>query len=107
MFPVGKSFLFGAAFAVLAWTRMPIDRSFVSRIGESLRCTAIVGALTGLAASLGIVTTEGVETAVQRAHLPAEGCNEVQGFLFGRPVGASQVPDLPFQTDRESVAATA
>jgi EAL domain-containing protein (putative c-di-GMP-specific phosphodiesterase class I) len=33
---------------------------------------------------------EGVETEVQFAHLRAEGCEEVQGYLFGRPIPAPQ-----------------
>ena len=103
---------FGTGYSSLSYLRafpfdkIKIDRSFVSQVGESLHCTAIVRAVTGLAASLGIVTTaEGVETAAQLAHLRAEGCNEVQGFLFSRPVGASQVLDLLARTDEATAAA--
>ncbi len=92
---------FGTGYSSLSYLRsfpfdkIKIDRSFVSQIGESAHCTAIVRAVTGLAASLGIVTTaEGVETAAQLAHLRAEGCQEVQGFFFSRPVGAARVREL-------------
>ena len=105
---------FGTGYSSLSYLRafpfdkIKIDRSFVSQVGESLHCTAIVRAVTGLAASLGIVTTaEGVETAAQLAHLRAEGCNEVQGFLFSRPVGAPQVRDLLARLEQETVATAA
>lgn len=103
---------FGTGYSSLSYLRafpfdkIKIDRSFVSQVGESLHCTAIVRAVTGLAASLGIVTTaEGVETAAQLAHLRAEGCNEMQGFLFSRPIGASQVLDLLSRNGQEAEAA--
>jgi EAL domain-containing protein (putative c-di-GMP-specific phosphodiesterase class I) len=49
--------------------------------------------VTGLSGSLGVATTaEGVETQEQFERLAAEGCTEVQGYLFGRPAPARQVP---------------
>ncbi|CAO4145850.1 hypothetical protein GPNCGGLF_LOCUS2247 [Methylorubrum aminovorans] len=70
--------------------KIKIDRSFVSRLGEDPHSTAIVRAVIGLGASLGIVTVaEGVETEAQFAHLREEGCGEVQGYLFGRPSPAA------------------
>ncbi len=52
----------------------------------------IVRAVIGLGASLGMTTTaEGVETEAQLAQLRAEGCDEVQGYLFSRPVPVSDV----------------
>ncbi len=39
-------------------------------------------------------TAEGVETEAQLLRLRAEGCDEVQGFLFSRPVPIEQVPAL-------------
>nr|WP_306424687.1 EAL domain-containing protein [Methylobacterium persicinum] len=105
---------FGTGYSSLSYLRsfpfdkIKIDRSFVSQVGESLHCTAIVRAVTGLAASLGIVTTaEGVETAAQLAHLRAEGCNEVQGFLFSRPVEASQVLELLSQAESQPLPTAA
>jgi len=40
------------------------------------------------------VVAEGVESAAQLAALRAVGCDEAQGYLFGRPVAANQVPVL-------------
>ena len=75
--------------------KIKIDRSFVSQLGENAHSTAIVRAVIGLGASLGIVTVaEGVETEAQFAHLREEGCEEVQGYLFGRPAPAAQAGAL-------------
>ena len=53
---------------------------------------AIVRAVVGLSSSLGITTTaEGVETKEQLASVTAEGCNEVQGYLYSWPKPASDV----------------
>ena len=56
---------------------------------------AIVRAVAGLGTSLGIATTaEGVETAEQLERVRAEGCTEVQGYLFSPPRPASELGDL-------------
>ncbi len=56
---------------------------------------AIVRAVTGLARSLRITTTaEGVETSEQLALLRAEGCNEVQGYLFSPPRPVADVESM-------------
>lgn len=67
--------------------KIKIDRAFVGGLGADADCTAIVRAVAGLGASLGIKTTaEGVETPEQLAAIRAEGCSETQGFLTGRPM---------------------
>jgi EAL domain-containing protein (putative c-di-GMP-specific phosphodiesterase class I) len=66
--------------------RVKIDRSFVAGLGERADCTAIVRAVTGLCATLGLATTaEGIETAEQLKMLTSEGVPEGQGYLFSKP----------------------
>jgi EAL domain-containing protein (putative c-di-GMP-specific phosphodiesterase class I) len=56
--------------------------------------------------SLGMATTaEGVETSAQLSHLRAEGCAEVQGFLFSVPRPAGDVPLLLRQIDHDITSA--
>ena len=56
---------------------------------------AIVRAISGLGHSLNITTTaEGVETIDQLDWRRAEGCNEVQGFLFSAEKPASEIAEL-------------
>ncbi|GAB1582505.1 putative bifunctional diguanylate cyclase/phosphodiesterase [Phyllobacterium phragmitis] len=77
------------------FNRLKIDRSFVREIDNSPESLAIVRAIIGLGASLGIDTTaEGVETAAQLERLRAERCGELQGFLFSPPVAPGNVADI-------------
>ncbi|NJL25550.1 MAG: EAL domain-containing protein [Calothrix sp. SM1_5_4] len=89
---------FGTGYSSLSHLRMfefnkiKIDRQFVAEITERADCAAIVCAITGLARSLGIVTTaEGVENNQQVQLLVAAGCSQGQGYLFGRPQPAEQI----------------
>ena len=62
---------------------------------ERTDCVAIVRAISGLGRSLNITTTaEGVETMDQLDWLRAEGCNEVQGFLFSAAKPAAEIAEL-------------
>jgi len=77
------------------FNRLKIDRSFVREIDNSPESLAIVRAIIGLGASLGIDTTaEGVETAAQLERLRAERCGELQGFLFSPPVAPGNIADI-------------
>ncbi|PYE90192.1 putative bifunctional diguanylate cyclase/phosphodiesterase [Phyllobacterium leguminum] len=77
------------------FNRLKIDRSFVREIDNSPESLAIVRAIIGLGASLGIDTTaEGVETTTQLERLRAEQCGELQGFLFSPPVAPGNVADI-------------
>ena len=70
-------------------TRLKIDQSFVRTMCDSLEDAAIVRAVILLGRSFGLaVIAEGVETREQQDMLIAEGCEELQGYLFGRPVDA-------------------
>jgi diguanylate cyclase (GGDEF)-like protein/PAS domain S-box-containing protein len=66
--------------------RVKIDREFVAEIGQSRSNRAIVSAVVAMAHGLDLaVTAEGVETEAQVDFLREQKCEEVQGFLFGRP----------------------
>jgi diguanylate cyclase (GGDEF)-like protein/PAS domain S-box-containing protein len=66
--------------------RVKIDREFIAEIETSRSNRAIVSAIVAMAHGLDLsVTAEGVETEAQVAFLAEQSCEEVQGFLFGRP----------------------
>jgi diguanylate cyclase (GGDEF)-like protein len=76
-------------------SRVKIDRSFVLDIGRSAGSAAIVRAVAGLGGALGLRTTaEGVETEDQLAALRDIGCTDAQGFLFSRPLPATELREL-------------
>ena len=69
-----------------AFDKIKIDKAFVSDLGQNRHSMAIVRAVIGLGHSLKIpVVAEGVETQSQRALLAQEGCDQIQGYLIGRP----------------------
>jgi len=98
-FGVGIAFDdFGTGYASLSLlqkyplTRIKVDRSFVSCIDEKPSDAVIVGGLIGMAKALGVsVIAEGIETASQEAALIQLGCQEGQGFRYGRPMPADKV----------------
>jgi diguanylate cyclase (GGDEF)-like protein len=72
--------------------RIKIDQSFTRNMSEHSAGSAIVCAIAGLGRNLDIATTaEGVETMEQLVFLRAAGCQYAQGFLFSRPVPASEL----------------
>ncbi|MDP2411767.1 MAG: EAL domain-containing protein [Pseudolabrys sp.] len=78
-----------------AFDRIKIDRAFVSDLERNHHSMAIVRAVIGLGHSLKIpILAEGVETAAQRALLVREGCDEIQGYLTGRPFGIGHYAEL-------------
>ena len=92
---------FGTGFSGLGYFRafqfdkVKIDQSFVREMSRHPESLAIVRAAIGLGVNLGIQTTaEGVESLDQLEKLMFEGCNEVQGFFFSRPVPPADVPAL-------------
>ena len=70
-----------------------IDRVFTSGLVADTRCTAIVQGVIGMAHGLGLtVVAEGVETSSQRDHLIELGCEQAQGYLFGKPESTAKLP---------------
>ena len=92
---------FGTGYSSLSYLRafpfdkIKIDRTFVHDIHADAEAMAIVKAVTDLGRSLGMTTTaEGIETEEQLAHLRADGCTEVQGYLLGRPMSAGNASTM-------------
>ncbi|HYT38513.1 MAG TPA: EAL domain-containing protein, partial [Acidimicrobiia bacterium] len=90
---------FGTGYCGLSYlNRLPIDtlkidRSFITELSGG--SDTIVTAVIALGHSLGLkVIAEGVETADQLAYLAARGCDEMQGYLFSRPVPADDFAAL-------------
>jgi diguanylate cyclase (GGDEF)-like protein len=103
---------FGTGYSSLGYLRkfpfdkIKIDRSFINDMDEKADSIAIVRAVTGLGATLGISTTaEGVETVEQLRRLRLEGCTEAQGFLISKPRPASELADLLCQPPNVGKAA--
>jgi diguanylate cyclase (GGDEF)-like protein len=86
---------FGSGYSSLNYLKrfpvdfLKIDRSFIRDIATNAKDAAITTNIVALARSLGLQTVaEGVEDREQLDVLGAQGCDEVQGFLFSRPVAA-------------------
>jgi len=79
----------------LPYDTLKIDRSFVSRIGETGQSSEIVHAIIVLAHNLRMdVVAEGVETAAQAAQLNTMWCEFAQGYYFAKPVDAETATGL-------------
>ena len=73
--------------------KIKVDRTFVQGIPDDQMGVAIVRTVVALAAGLGMKTTaEGVEDEAQRVFVVEEGCDQIQGYLFGRPVLPEALP---------------
>jgi EAL domain-containing protein (putative c-di-GMP-specific phosphodiesterase class I) len=93
---------FGTGYSSLSYLRsfpfdkIKIDRSFINGLSDgSPEAVAIVRAMTQMGLSLGMSTTaEGVETVAQRDIVRAEGCTEVQGYLYSLPKPAHEIAKM-------------
>ena len=95
---------FGTGYSSLSYLKLfpidklKIDQSFIADLLSSNDDAVIVRAIIALGHAMGLsVIAEGVETQEQYAYLRLLHCDEVQGFLRGRPTPASQLPALVAQ----------
>ena len=92
---------FGTGYSSLSYLqsfrcdKIKIDRIFIRDLETSHHSRAIVRAVIGLGQSLNLpILAEGVETEAQHVRLVREGCDEVQGYLTGRPLPIAQYANL-------------
>lgn len=92
---------FGTGYSSLSYLlsfpfdNIKIDQSFIRDLSTNQNSAAIVRAICELARSFGVSTTaEGVETDDQLTRIRAEGCTEVQGYIFSKPLIAGEIPAL-------------
>jgi diguanylate cyclase (GGDEF)-like protein/PAS domain S-box-containing protein len=97
---------FGTGYSSLSYLqsfpfdKIKIDQSFISNVRSNPQSAAIVRAVIGLAHGLDLpVLAEGVETKAQLDFLAAESCNEVQGYLMGRPYPILEYSELIGRTE--------
>ncbi|EGF89209.1 diguanylate cyclase GGDEF domain protein [Asticcacaulis biprosthecium C19] len=104
---------FGTGYSSLAYLscfsfdKLKIDRSFIKGMTTSPENLAIVRAVIGLGKSFGAtVTAEGVETEAELACITREGCDQVQGYLLGKPMAPEILREIliaPVRTKITSV----
>ncbi len=92
---------FGTGYSSLSMlTKMPldqlkIDRAFIDGIPDKKECRELVSTIIVMAHNLGLtVVAEGVETTEQLMFLKDHKCEQVQGYLFSKPVSADAIFDM-------------
>ncbi len=92
---------FGTGYSSLSYLQklpintLKIDRSFITNIASNPDDAAISKAIVALAHSLELnITAEGVETKEQFNYLQSQGCHEVQGYYFSKPLSAERIKDF-------------
>jgi EAL domain-containing protein (putative c-di-GMP-specific phosphodiesterase class I) len=104
-FGTGHSSLFHLQ--ALPFDELKIDRCFVHAITKSRDCRKIVVALINLAKSMELITVaEGVETEEQAGIMSDLGCDLAQGWLFGRPASAEEIPRMIAEASGDCAASS-
>lgn len=92
---------FGTGYSGLSYfsrfpvTRMKIDRSFISQVGQSATQETLIESMLLMAEKLDIsVVGEGVETAAQKEFLQERGCHFLQGYFLARPMPIEELEDF-------------
>ncbi|WP_420473571.1 EAL domain-containing protein [Noviherbaspirillum sp. ST9] len=92
---------FGTGYSSLSYLRrypvdrIKIDQSFVRDIMEHSSSAALVRSILSMAHNLGLATiAEGVETPAQLGYLRKQVCQEMQGFLFSKPLPADELTEM-------------
>ena len=92
---------FGTGYSSLSYLqsfpfdKIKIDKTFIANLERNAQSAAIVRAVLGLGRSLDLTTVaEGVETQAQLTILRSEGCDEMQGYLIGRPQPIAEYADI-------------
>jgi EAL domain-containing protein (putative c-di-GMP-specific phosphodiesterase class I) len=92
---------FGTGYSSLSYLQqfpintLKIDRSFVGDIRADESDVSIVNAIVAMARGLKLdLIAEGVENRTQLRYLQSQGCSEVQGFIFSKPIPAAEVEAL-------------
>jgi diguanylate cyclase (GGDEF)-like protein/PAS domain S-box-containing protein len=100
---------FGTGYSSLSYLqafpfdKIKIDQAFISNLDKSPQSVAIVRAIIGLGRALSLpVTAEGVETAEQLAFLAKESCDEIQGYLIGKPLPIEAYASHTASTERKA-----
>ncbi|MCP4003729.1 MAG: EAL domain-containing protein [bacterium] len=79
----------------LSAAKLKIDRSLIQEAVEKPKAAAVVAGIVAMAHQMGLsVLAEGVETAEERAFVQDQRCDEIQGFLLGRPQPPAEITRL-------------
>jgi diguanylate cyclase (GGDEF)-like protein/PAS domain S-box-containing protein len=105
---------FGTGYSSLSYLqsfpfdKIKIDQAFISNLEQSPQSATIIRAVIGLARGLDLpVVAEGVETKAQLVFLTKEACDEIQGFLIGRPMPIDHYAAITGQPNKKHVGAAA
>ena len=103
---------FGTGYSSLSYLQrfsahtIKIDRSFIRNLTESQESATLVRTIILMADALGMqVVAEGVETEAQLAYLRTLGCDYIQGYLFGKPLGVKDTATYLAQHAEQMVTA--